>query len=86
MPGVIARYRVVDRPFGRRDWQATSRLSMETDRLRVAKQRHQEALSGLQARGQLTFGSGGDQRSDLHYGTEMETRSCRQPQLYSTQW
>lgn len=58
VPGVNHRNRASDRPVGRRDRQTASRLPLEANRLRLAEQRHQESIPGLQARGQPALGSG----------------------------
>lgn len=71
------RGRASDRPVGRRDRQTAGRLPLEANRLRLAEQRHQETIPGLQAGGQPAFGSGSGRRSNLHHCAEMETGSRR---------
>jgi len=60
VPGVVDRRRdrASDRPVGRRDRQTAGRLPLEANRLRLAEQRHQETIPGLQAGGQPALGSG----------------------------
>lgn len=84
VPDVVDRRRgrASDCRVARRDRQTTSRLSLEANRVRLAEQRHQEIIPGLQTGRQPAFGSGSGRRPAFHHGTEMETGSRRYSQLH----